>query len=353
MFLVSLLRRIAFSYYDYKAYNFNIEKTDFVVIHIPDQIGDAMAIFPVIRALELHKIKHLLIVTSTINLEVFNALKLEQTKLTLVTMTMQDHATLKEIKEIKDLAKNITLQYGTPDLCIEAMRKKNLKTMIFISQLKAKTNFQVVGLTMKCYSPLCKNASRMDQNLRTPVPMTWAFMMREAGFSAVRSIYELPLSDDVLDEVREEMRSLGSYIALNLDGSSQERTFSLSIAENLIAKIQSETDIPIVIVYGPKGEDKARALVDCYNNVYRLSLSPSIKRSAAIIKDAYIAITPDTSILHMASAYNTPVVAIYADYKTRWPAMADVSESVVVGQKIDNISLDEFAKALKSVLARI
>lgn len=40
MFLVSLLRRIAFSYYDYKAYNFNIEKTDFVVIHIPDQIGE-------------------------------------------------------------------------------------------------------------------------------------------------------------------------------------------------------------------------------------------------------------------------------------------------------------------------
>ena len=179
----------------------------------------------------------------------------------------------------------------------------------------------------------------MDQNLRAPVPMTWAFMMREAGFPAVRSIYELPLSDDVLDEVREEMRSLGSYIALNLEGSSQERIFSFSIAENIIAKIQSETDIPIVIVYGPKGEDKARA--------------PSIKHSAAIIKDAYIAITPDTSILHMASAYNTPVVAIYADYKTRWPAMADVLESVIVGQKIDNISLDEFAKALKSVLARI
>ncbi len=37
MFLASLLRRIAFSYYDYKAYNFNIEKTDFVVIHIPDR----------------------------------------------------------------------------------------------------------------------------------------------------------------------------------------------------------------------------------------------------------------------------------------------------------------------------
>ena len=116
--------------------------------------------------------------------------------------------------------------------------------------------------------------------------------------------------------------------------------------------MQIEKDIPIFMVYGSKWDDKARSLLVGYNNVYRLSLSPSIKRSAAIIKDAYIAITPDTSILHMASAYNTPVVAIYADYKTRWPAMADVSESVVVGQKIDNISLDEFAKALKSVLAR-
>ena len=53
-------------------HNFNIEKTDFVIIHVPDQIGDAMAIFPVGQAW-LHKIKHLLIVTSSINLEVFNA----------------------------------------------------------------------------------------------------------------------------------------------------------------------------------------------------------------------------------------------------------------------------------------
>ncbi|MBB7680327.1 lipopolysaccharide heptosyltransferase family protein, partial [Escherichia coli] len=42
MFLVSLLRRIAFSYYDYKNLKYNIQKTDFVLIHIPDQFVDAM-----------------------------------------------------------------------------------------------------------------------------------------------------------------------------------------------------------------------------------------------------------------------------------------------------------------------
>lgn len=92
--------------------------------------------------------------------------------------------------------------------------------------------------------------------------------------------------------------------------------------------------MPIVIVHGPKGEDKARELVNSYNNVYRLSLSPSIKRSAAIIKDAYIAITPDTSILHMASAYNTPLLQFMLITKRdgpQWPMFRSQSS---LGKKL-------------------
>ena len=76
-------------------------------------------------------------------------------------------------------------------------------------------------------------------------------------------------------------------------------------------------------------------------------------RSAAVIKDAFLAITPDTSILHMASAYNTPTIAVYADYKTRWPAMQDISETIVVGKGIDHINLDEFKKTLRNIVSRI
>lgn len=104
MFLVLLLRCIVFSYYDYKVYNFNIEKIDFVVIYIFDQIGDVMVIFFVIWVFELYKIKYFLIVMLIINLEVFNVFKFEQTKLILVIMIMQDYVIL---KEIKDLVKNI------------------------------------------------------------------------------------------------------------------------------------------------------------------------------------------------------------------------------------------------------
>lgn len=111
--------------------------------------------------------------------------------------------------------------------------------------------------------------------------------------------------------------------------------------------------MPIVIVHGPKGVDSAIKLTELCSNVFRLSLSPSLMRSAAVIKDAYLAITPDTSILHMTSAYNTPAIAVYADYKTRWPSMQDIAENIVVGRNIDCISLKEFEATLRRILSRI
>ncbi|MEO3991247.1 glycosyltransferase family 9 protein [Pseudocitrobacter cyperus] len=350
MLLINLLRNIIFNFYDYKEKPIDSGNVKFVVIHIPDQIGDAMAIFPLIRSLEKQQIKHLLIVASVMNKPVFESLKLSHTQLTVVSMTMQDYASLKEIKNV---AKAIKDQHGTPDLCIEAMRKKNLKTMLFVRTLRATTNFQVVGLSQKCYSPVCKMASRMDQTLRAPVPMTWALLMREAGFPAVIAKYEFPLSEDVLEEVRRETTLWGDYIALNLEGSVQARTFSFTVAQKIIMTIKKATDMPVIIVHGPKGADCAVKLTESYDDVYHLSLAPSLMRSASVIKDAFLTITPDTSILHMASAYNTPAIAIYADYKTRWPAMQEISETLVVGRDIDHIDLVEFEEMVRRILARI
>lgn len=91
------------------------------------------------------------------------------------------------------------------DFCIEGMCKKNLKMMLFISQLKVKMNFQVVGIIMNCFFFLCKNVFSMDQKFWVFVFMIWVFMMCEVGFLVVRLIYELLLSEDVFDEVCEEM----------------------------------------------------------------------------------------------------------------------------------------------------
>ncbi len=350
MSLKSMVRQLFYRLYDYQSVYIDNSNIKLAVIHIPDQIGDAMSVFPVIRALEAGDVKHLLIVSSTINQSIFETLSLRQTKLTVISMSMQDNATFNEIKTV---ARKIRKEYGTPDICIEAMRRKNLKTMLFINRLRARTNLQVAGLTMKCYSPVCKTASRMDQIFRAPVPMTWAILMRDAGFPLVRAVFEFPLSEAVLTEVRSDISTLGRYIALNLEGSAKQRTFSLPVAEKLIAIIKKEIDLPIVIVHGPKGVDSSVSLTQSCDGVHRLSLPPSIMRSAAVINGAFLVITPDTSILHMASAYNIPAIAVYADYKTRWPAMQDISETIAVGKDIDHINLDEFRAAIKRVITRI
>lgn len=350
MILKSLLLRVAFFPCDYKSKKIDVENINLAVIHIPDQIGDAMSIFPAIRSLEARQIKHLIIVSSTMNRPVFDALSLDQTTLTVISMPFQDDASLSDIKTV---ARNIRLTYGEPDLCIEAMRNKNLKTMVFISTLRARTNFQIVGLPLKCFSPACKIPSRMDQTFRAPVPMSWAIMMREAGFPIVRAAFEFPLGEEVLAEVRRETGPRGDYIAVNFEGSAAERTFTLSTASQLIAQIRERLPVPLYIVHSPKGADTAAELCRLYENVHRLSLSPSINRSAAVIKDALMVITPDTSILHIASACNVPAIAVYTNYKTRWATMQDVSETIVVGNNINQINLLEFDTALSNIVGRL
>lgn len=52
------------------------------------------------------------------------------------------------------------------------------------------------------------------------------------GFHDARSrfptrppLFELPIHEEVIDEVHYELDPLGSYIALNLDGSAQKEPF--------------------------------------------------------------------------------------------------------------------------------
>ncbi|WP_241622883.1 glycosyltransferase family 9 protein [Rosenbergiella australiborealis] len=344
--LISLALRI----FDYKTQPLDAQNVNLVVLHIPDQIGDAMATFPLIRSLEKQQIGHLIIVASTINSPVFQALVLENTRLTVITSQFQDIATY---QEITSLAHKIRQEHGVPDLCIEAMRKKNIKTLLFVKTLRAKANLQAVGLTLNCFSPVCRVASRMDQKFRAPVPMTWSILMRDAGFPVVNACFELPLATNTLQEVGEQLQGLGAYIALNLEGSIANRTFSLESARQLITLIQQVTALPIVIVHSPKKMDQMCQLVAESENVYRLSLEPSILRTAAVIKDAYLTVSPDTSIVHMASAYRTPVLAVYTDFKTRWPPMENIAEIVVVGRQVSEINHNEFTEKLSRLITRI
>lgn len=347
---MSILRKLACSFFDYSTQPLIANTVQTVVLHIPDQIGDAMATYPLIRSLEKQQVAHLIIIASTLNYHVFEALSLNNTRLTVITTQFQDVA---RYQEIKALAKQIRAEHGVPDLCIEAMRKKNLKTLLFVKTLRARANLQAVGLEMRCFSRYCRVASRMDQKFRAPVPMTWSILMRETGFPVVNAGFELPIPVATSQEVESELNALGPYIALNLEGSVAERTFSPEAADQLLTLIQQVTRLPIVIVHSPKMSEQTKKRVVEWQNVYRLTLEPSILRTAAVVRNAFLTISPDTSIVHMASAYQVPVLAVYANFKTRWPPMQTLAETVVVGREISEFHAGEFSEKLQRLLSRI
>ncbi len=60
----------------------------------------------------------------------------------LINISHNDYAGSRNIKRNKRFAKNITQQYGTPDLCIEAMRKRTWKRCYLSVSWKQKRIFR-------------------------------------------------------------------------------------------------------------------------------------------------------------------------------------------------------------------
>ncbi|WP_105902621.1 glycosyltransferase family 9 protein [Vibrio gangliei] len=112
--------------------------------------------------------------------------------------------------------------------------------------------------------------------------------------------------------------TLSNYhnIAVNLFGSSKYRQFSESEAIKLLTRWLKE--FPDDHLYLMPVPDKVALLQDIVKQINhdRLSLiseTPSLELTLKLLSEVELCFTPDTSVVHMASALNTPTLAIYAD----------------------------------------
>ncbi|MBP8550980.1 glycosyltransferase family 9 protein [Vibrio paracholerae] len=105
-------------------------------------------------------------------------------------------------------------------------------------------------------------------------------------------------------------------VALNLFGSSKYRQFSKTEAIKFI--IRWLKDFPNDVLYLIPVPDKIsflqNLLKECNSErVILLTESASLEFSLQLLSQVDLCVTPDTSVVHMASALNTPTLAIYAD----------------------------------------
>jgi ADP-heptose:LPS heptosyltransferase len=102
-------------------------------------------------------------------------------------------------------------------------------------------------------------------------------------------------------------------LIINPFASSKHRTFEVSKLVDLIKRIKAVSDISIFVLCPP---NKRLDLGENFDDVYIIKQA-SILSVAALIKECDCIITPDTSIVHIASAFDKKTIGLYLDFSNR------------------------------------
>lgn len=102
--------------------------------------------------------------------------------------------------------------------------------------------------------------------------------------------------------------------------------------EKLIS-ICKKIDKPIVLLGGPDNRDEAEEVKRAVNkNIYNACGAYNINQSASLVKQANVILTPDTGLMHIASAFKKKIVSVWGNTVPEfgmYPYLPDANSEIV------------------------
>lgn len=222
----------------------------------------------------------------------------------------------KNFKKISELASRIR---GNYDLLVDFNEYLRVYEMSFIKNCGCPFN---MGLDKANWNLFNINlVSEKDFSYKDHITKRYGAYLKKLGVSDFNFEYDIFINNErensilsYYEKVKNSSPKTLGYFILNPYGASKHKNFNFETLKNISMYIES-LGYSTILVYSP---DKFDELNKFYNEVKKeiptLILPEGIKSildSAAIIQHADFVITPDTSIVHIASAFNKPMVAVY------------------------------------------
>ncbi len=140
-------------------------------------------------------------------------------------------------------------------------------------------------------------------------------------------------------------------IGINISASGKVRFWGVANYRSLLGFVCREyPEYRPVILFAPPDEQRAREIANGNPNVIVSPSTSSFDRFAALIRHLTILITPDTSAVHLASAFHIPAVVLYvqSDKSLRiWEPYGIDYEALITD--IDDLSTIPIAPVIRSV----
>jgi ADP-heptose:LPS heptosyltransferase len=150
-------------------------------------------------------------------------------------------------------------------------------------------------------------------------------------------------------------------IGINLEGAVKGKKITYDKLEQICNGLYKKSNnIQIVILTTPQKYDEVSTIIkdinlDCVSISYK---TESILDVSALISNLDLIITPDTSIVHIASAFDKPLVTIHENNKDSYRLFAPTSELnyTVFSKDVDSLtdfSIDELLQYSFEIIERI
>jgi len=158
----------------------------------------------------------------------------------------------------------------------------------------------------------------------------WLSTLHPFGIKPTNNSYDLFPSNDQEEVANIFLKKYESKfkVGINMEGAVKGKKIQDIELENICKGLKkTHKNIQIIIITTPEKLERINTLIKKMGLSF---VSPSYKTSkildvAALIKKLDIIITPDTSISHIASAFNTPIVSIHENNQNSYLLFAPTS----------------------------
>ena len=214
----------------------------------------------------------------------------------------------KDRKKIKNLA--LKIKEEKYDLLIDFSEMLRVNQMMLINLCRARIN---IGLDRKDWELFDLSIeSGKDFKWTEHITKRYLAYLIKLGLKKenINISYDIYLKDEKKYEVFFNEIKESKKLILNPYGASKHKSFSIETLENIITYLKDK-DIAIILTYFGDKYKELEFLEKKYKYVYIPKKIESILDTAILIKKSDYGISPDTSIVHIASAFNKKMITVY------------------------------------------
>jgi ADP-heptose:LPS heptosyltransferase len=305
------------------AVNFDIKNSKNVLFFRYDRIGDMVITTSVFRELKLaYPHIQITILASKINQEV------------LINNPYVDHIVTNHRNHFfLDLISLLKLRKKKFDVCIEfdhsvvphsilRLRAINPKKVISI---KKDGRYGVNGNELSLYDIYAEKPKK--KHFRD----IWLGVLKPFNIIPKSNEYDLFLNDELRSQAQNFTKQYSSsfLVGINLEGATKGKKIKFPELFKICKGLnKQDKNIQIIILSAPNNFQETSLNVQkmALNYVEMSYKTNRILSVAALISQLDLIITPDTSIVHIASAFNKPVVSIHEDNRDSYELFAPTSK---------------------------